>query len=146
MKLPRTTFGNCIQQTAYALLRGWGHRLVVLKSRSRVWPIHLAIEFERYPKPWGRTRDNVTHYAFESEYTHEAYAPWWFAGKWRVIDTHKVAERKRFTLSPRMGTAFTLALVALVMPAWFIAWALWQPCFMAWWMREAIQHRRYRDG
>ncbi len=150
MNLPTPIHGNCIQQTAYALLRGFGARLVVLKSRSIVWPVHLCVELVRPTKPeyasraYGNAipRNSIVYYAFETTYEAENYAPWWFVGKWRPIDPNKVHDRRRFTLSRRAGLAFVLAMIALVFVPWCIAWACYQPCFMAWWMKEALTRRR----
>ena len=139
--MTKAIYGNCIQQTAYALMRGFGDRLLVLKSRSLVWPIHLCVEFDRKCDPWGQNVRTVTHYAFESEHTAEDYAPWWFIGKWRKIDSIKVAERKRFALSMSAGLAFTLGLIAIVLIPWLIAWAFYQPCFMLWWLSHALTSR-----
>jgi hypothetical protein len=134
MKLPRSNYGNCLLQATYALLRGFGDRLVVLKSRSRVWPFHFGVEFNR--------RGSVTYYSFQTNLRAETYAPWWFMGRWKPLDPDKVAARKRFTLSRRMGLVFVFTLIAVLMPVWCVAWACYQPCFMAWWMREAIQRKR----
>lgn len=126
----RPVFGNCIQQTLYAMSRGFGEKLIVLKSRSIVWPLHLCLKLGN------------KFYAFETTKKYEAYAPWWFEGHWRKLDPGKVMQRYRFELPYYLGIPFNLGLIAAVIAPWCIAWMLYQPLFMLYWIVKGLKARK----
>lgn len=131
LKTSRPVYGNCIQQTMYALLRGFGHKLVLLKSRSIVWPIHLCVELahkERY-------------YSFETTKEDERYAPWWFIGQWRPINTHKANQRMIAVIPAPWSIIITAMFILILYCPWTICWALYQPSFMVWWAIRALIER-----
>ena len=124
----KPVYGNCIQQTAWALLSGHGDYLLVIRSRSIVWPVHLCLVYGK------------RYIAFESTHKEEFFAPWWFEGRWCRVDPEKVQKRRLFPIRNRMlAFLFVCCLIAIVQPLWLPAWALYQPCYMGWWFCSALR-------
>lgn len=133
--MTRAVHSNCVLQILYALLRGVGKGMVVMRSRSRVWPFHFCLLAGR------------GYVGFETTYKDDRFAPWWFEGRWRRLSSLAVERRTRFVIRRRWpAVVFVGSLMVLAFPLWSLGWAAYPWCYVFYWGIRAIHERHERTS
>ena len=116
----RPVYSNCVYQALFALLSGRIPTLLMVKSASPLWPVHLVVRLKR-----GR----LIHYQTMNK-KNDTFAPFWFLGQWRECRSSEVERRGViFTCNGFFKYFWIILLFLMGFPILFVLWLFFQPVY-----------------